>query len=472
MTFEGRVASIKGLFGLDEKVVVQPGFLRPIDTERIARELDLDESAAHRGRSNSPQTATTQFDEVEQAVVQKIQSEWTWQGGALVGELAAYASRIVQFSINAEFEKLKLLGHDALAKLRGANHRAEAELGPLRERFVSSREELKQFGARHKIVRPARRSSRRWTTFGLMFVLIGFESVVNGFYFATGSEFGLVGGVGTAIGISLVNVVFSFALGLIPARWVHHRNLLLKLLGLIVGGAGLLAIVGLQGFAAHFREATALVGDKAAMSVAVQTLRNSPFAIADLNSFYLAVLGIVFSLLAFWKGYTFDDPYPGYGAATYRADHARDAYTEVHADLFDDLEEIKDTTVAAINAGLDRLPLFPQTAANIRASRAALLENFKGYEASVVTAANQLLSRYRAKNREQRTSPAPAHFDRVWALPHSVLDSAEIATLAADVVEPAINLDRALEELGSLSREVLSEYGELLKSYPHAAHVK
>ena len=34
--------------------------------------------------------------------------------------------------------------------------------------------------------------------FGLLFVLVALESVLNGFFFAKGSEFGLVGGIGTA----------------------------------------------------------------------------------------------------------------------------------------------------------------------------------------------------------------------------------------------------------------------------------
>jgi hypothetical protein len=57
-----------------------------------------------------------------------------------------------------------------------------------------------------------------------MFVLVAIESVLNGVFFAKGSPGGLIGGIGTAIGISIANVSFAFLLGFFPARWINRRN--------------------------------------------------------------------------------------------------------------------------------------------------------------------------------------------------------------------------------------------------------
>jgi hypothetical protein len=36
------------------------------------------------------------WDEIEQTIIQKIESEWTWQGDALIKLLRAYANRLLR----------------------------------------------------------------------------------------------------------------------------------------------------------------------------------------------------------------------------------------------------------------------------------------------------------------------------------------------------------------------------------------
>ena len=183
------------------------------------------------------------------------------------------------------------------------------------------------------------------------------------------------------------------------------------------------------------------------MNAASISLTNSPWRLADMNSYYLFGLGLIAAISAFYKGCTFDDPYPFYGAKSRAVENAREAYSDDHAELFDALAEIKDNTIQKLSDGIVRIPLFPQQAANIRAQRAALVQTFRGYEASVVTSANQLLSRYRDRNRRTRQTPVPNYFDRSWHLPHSFLDSVEVRTLTADGIERDADVNATLVEL-------------------------
>ncbi|WP_152535942.1 hypothetical protein [Bradyrhizobium sp. Ai1a-2] len=217
---------------------------------------------------------------------------------------------------------------------------------------MAYREELKDFQARHLLKRAARNPAGRWTTAGLPVLLVAFESLLNGFFFAKGADLGLIGGIGTAMGISLVNVVLSFAIGLFPMRWINHRNYVIKVVGLIVSVSAIMALVALHGFAAHYRDATAVVGDDHAFQRALETLRSSPLGLIDLNSFYLFGLGLVLAGTAIWKGYAFNDPYPRYGASYRRAADAREIYSDEHASLFDDLEEIKEKTISELDDGM------------------------------------------------------------------------------------------------------------------------
>jgi hypothetical protein len=213
------IGAIRG----SEMPTTVPGFLRPIDTAAIARQLNLEAIAAERGRSNIPPSDSPAPDAIEQQIIQQIESEWTWQGGELINNLRAYKQRLSSYGIESEFTRLVVLAKDTLAKLREADHRAEAELGPLREDYLAARNELAEFKKKHRLTRPVRVHTRRWTTFGLLFVLVALESMANGMFFAKGSEFGLLGGVGTAIVISVINVASCFVLGLWPVRWIMGR---------------------------------------------------------------------------------------------------------------------------------------------------------------------------------------------------------------------------------------------------------
>jgi hypothetical protein len=248
---------------------------------------------------------------------------------------------------------------------------------------------------------------------------------------------------------------------------MNHRNYIVKLFGLLFSVAGLAGIVAVHGFAAHFRDATAIVGEDRALAAAVKSLHDAPFVLADLNSFYLFGIGIILAFAAMWKGYTFDDPYPRYGAHYRRTVKARETYSDEHALLFDDLEDIKEETVRAIDAGIKRIPLFPQQAALIKSQRDAHLQSFRGYEASVESAANQLLARYRDANRSRRKTASPKHFDESWKLPHSFLSNVSVLTAVAEPPTPPIDPNAALEKLRVMAQAVLSEYNDLLVKYPH-----
>src|SRR5262249_6657420 len=160
-----------------------------------------------RGGRELPSSETETLDAIEQKVVQTIESEWAWHGDELLNNLRAYASRLIAVSVQTEFARLELTARNTITRLREANHRALADLGPLREAYTSARDELSEFRKKHKLSRGAHNQAHRWTSFGLLVVLIVFEAGLNAVFFAKGSEYGFIGGVGTAIGISIANVL-------------------------------------------------------------------------------------------------------------------------------------------------------------------------------------------------------------------------------------------------------------------------
>lgn len=448
------------------------GFLQPIDTAKIAQKLDLQRKGCESGRRELPPTDAATFDDGELSIIQLIESEWRLKSGALIDELRSYAKRLISFSIDAELKRLVLKADDALTQLRAAHYTAGQELDHLRDRFGETRAEFDAFRARHLLSRPARNPTGRWTTIGLLVVLVALESVLNGFFFAAGAKHGLIGGIGTAVGISIVNVVLAFLVGLVPVRWINHRNWLVKLLGVVFTVGGSAALFALHAFAAHLRDAsTALLPPAEAMNLALQTLFSAPWILTDITSYYLFALGCLCAGITIWKGYTFDDPYPNFGRQSRRLEAVRAAYSVEHSELFDRLDDIKDETIRDIDSGIERIPRYPQEAAAIRAERTALLGSFKTYEGSVETAVNHLLATYRAANRACRSTLTPPHFDQLWSLPAAALEDSETKKALAEPAEPESSIQSILETLRSKSAEVLGEYERLLVKYPHASNI-
>lgn len=268
--------------------------------------------------------------------------------------------------------------------------------------------------------------------------------------------------------MQLRHIVSALLLGYFPARWVNYKNIVVKFAGAALLVIGCAALISLHAFAAQLRDVMGAVSEEQSTAAAYERLLTAPWAINDLSSLYLFLLGVGCAAAAMWKGYFLDDPYPGYGAMARRLERTRIDYGEEHSDLFDELEELKENAVASLQDGIARFPVIPNQAAQIRAQRDAMVENFRGYETAVVTATNQLLSRYRSVNCEHRTSPAPARFDKFWALPQSYLSTIEVRDLLRDTANSDISITAMLEQLRDLLQRVLGEYEGLMKKFPHA----
>src|SRR5260370_25258295 len=65
--------------GDDARGLVQ-GYLRPIDTDEIARRLKIDAEAAARGSRDHPTADSQSMDGLEHKIVQTLEIEWTYHG--------------------------------------------------------------------------------------------------------------------------------------------------------------------------------------------------------------------------------------------------------------------------------------------------------------------------------------------------------------------------------------------------------
>jgi hypothetical protein len=452
----------KRLASNNDQATAAVGYLLLIDTARIARDFKIEAAARDRGRHNLPGTHDTNLDALEQKIIQKMEGEWAQQGDELLNSLRDYAARLVSYSIPGEYLRLQIQAEHVLAWLRVATGQALRDLTCLQERYLSARDELRRFRNRNSLCRPVQQPAHRWRAIGLLFVFAVVEAVFIASPFAKGTEVGFIDGLCTAVVVSLTNVVLSFLLGLGPARWRNHRDRVISTSGVLITIAGIAIIGTLHLFVAHLCLAASLVVNDGPFAVVSKNIQE---ALTDITSMYIVVVGLIFALAAIWKGSSFDDPYPLYGATYRRERSALRKYANAHFALLGELGEVIEDTVVQLSDGVLRLPQLRQMAIDVRATRAARLNSFRAYETSVETATNQLFKLYRDINHAQRTTAPPSYFDEKWQLPHSFLLSPELKSLLAD--PETGDVAASVAELERLKKSIVARHELLNERYPH-----
>ena len=179
--------------------------------------------------------------------------------------------------------------------------------------IIGSRRQLMLFRVTHKLShRDAHYPSSTLFFWGLLFLMLVAESIANAYFYAQGSDLGLLGGVLQAFLIAVANVLLSFGLGFIVLRYTHYIHTPIKIFAWIGFILGLWLLSFLHLVTAHYRELLINLPDKAS-SIVLKDTWQDPFNIQDIDSLILVIIGLSISILVMFKSYRYDDSYPGYG---------------------------------------------------------------------------------------------------------------------------------------------------------------
>ncbi|WP_292927691.1 hypothetical protein [Novosphingobium sp. PASSN1] len=178
---------------------------------------------------------------------------------------------------------------------------------------------LRAFQAENGIRDPAHYPESLIWHWAIILALALAETIANAFFYQ--NDNGLVGGLMVALFVAAVNMGTATGLGNL-FRYKNRSATSLK----VLGWASLALFIPLTLFCnalfAAFRSAYQMLNDPQDLSqlrdgFAVAQSEAArifvlDFSLKDLSSFLLFMTGICLSILAFWKGYTSDDPFPGY----------------------------------------------------------------------------------------------------------------------------------------------------------------
>lgn len=179
---------------------------------------------------------------------------------------------------------------------------------------------LKSFCAVNGITTPADYPPSRHWSFAWLITFILIETIMNAFFYQNAN--GLLGGAIVALGVAVVNLGAAWALG----HWFTYKNLKdtgWRAFGWSCLGVAMVLSIFLNAVFATFRaeyEAIQDPNDPAQTGVAFGNAIEAAtqvfffhFPASSFMSFILFFIGLIFTGIAFYKGYSFDDKYPGHG---------------------------------------------------------------------------------------------------------------------------------------------------------------
>lgn len=375
--------------------------------DKIAADISVEKIAREEGMCNEPPTESTVLSVTEHKIVSEVQRLRMDGFNRFNEHMETYARRLREAS-NSKAE-LRAITQLVLGDYEKAVADWKNKLVNSNERVRDRKLERDAFRKQHRLQRTSHDRGSILFALGLALLLVLFESLMNGYFFAAGNELGLVGGVSVAIVISIVNVGFLSILGFL-SRNINHCNYFRKIIGLIWLALAITFSVIFNLAVAHFREATASLPWEEAVIFSVRSFQESPFGMENIESWLLLCMGVLVCTIAFWKAWAFDDPYPDYGRVSRRLEFAREEYAELLQDAFSELEELRDDAVEELDEARRALTQNISEATDVIAARIGLgaqLNEFLSHADQVV---QQILALYRATNRKARTTPAPEYF--------------------------------------------------------------
>lgn len=317
------------------------------DIRQVADDLDLAEKAAAARAGTTQTQAESGTDLTELEILEDIQQRARIAGSDYVSQMDLYEARLRDSAVDdAAYVRIKAVAEQALTNYRGQLAEDRLPLAAASERFQRMRRHFDHFVRCNRlenfapVVRDRQELARGWLWIA---VIVALETVLNGFFFATGSELGLVGGITEALVLSVLNVSVAGALGLFAVRYARHVRLIWKLTGIIAFALCIAVLLALNVVIAHYREAFALAAGSAIdFRTVLESVRIGPWNLQDPKSWLLGAFGIVLGTFAAYKMHGLLDPYPGFGRIAARLEEETQRFGDLQRDVIQVLSDHRD----------------------------------------------------------------------------------------------------------------------------------
>ncbi len=282
--------------------------------------------------------------------------------------------------------------------------------------------------------------SRGWH-WGILIALVLIEALVNGLFFGTNVEGGILAGTTYAVLIAVVNVgVLGWLLAAL-VRQIYHRDPRRRVGGLVGLTAATVVAVFWNLFVAHYREAlppdypvppaTTVVAQAQPAESAPETcwhgpeesdadqeayclFRASPFGLTGFYSWMLLLIGLAMCAAAAMDWFKTDDPYPGYGKRERQRRQTEERLLDHRSELLGHLDQLHDDAARKLRVDFRDPVEARQLALNDYNKLHGRHTDLCGFARDLEKSCRGALDIYRTANREARSTPEPQIWQNSW----------------------------------------------------------
>jgi hypothetical protein len=442
--------------------------LAPIDRDRIAKDLRLEENARLLGEKGLPAaTATTSGPEAELAA----------HFETLRGDLLTWVSRR-DAAISTRIAKINLSGLvEQASEAAPAFQRAASEqiakslpgLTLLSERATQTAQELATFRSAHRLEREAYVPSgvRKILLLVVAAVVVIVESAVNSQFFAQGLDTGLIGGAIEAFLFAGTNVVLGLCLGAALLPYARVGPAWRQIGAALLAAGTVVAMLGIAFGVGHYREA--LISEAPDPSAAARAAMAAGFYLfADpFKSWLLWLVTILCGAVAITEGRWWGDPFPGYERVSKDAAEARADHDEATQDLRSAITELKEEHLRAFEKATKDAHSLLATLSTVIESRRVLAQRMKARLDETDAAYGALIHRFRDANMRHRSSgDAPEAFGVTPTLVSPDLPQFDFDADARYLQAQRENVAEFARSVESIRRNIEASFTAQIKSTP------
>ena len=435
------------------------GIFKKLDIEGTAKQLSLAEKGTLAGQSEKPPSNSDSNDTNENRIISIIVEEKDQSYDEANKWFSAYRDRLKSLGIEAGIQTLKQgkqkFQTDIRAKLQNIQ---EGDLFKLIREIKRKSNNLKNFRDANLLSHEPSYKESKVLGVSIIFIIFLIESTMNGYFFAKGHQLGYLGGISQAVIISIINVgVNSILIGWVALRQIVHINWKRKTIGFISLLLFMTFVPIVNLMIAHYRQAYVMHTENPGIT-AINTFSASPLGLTDFDSYMLIIIGVAVCVITCIDIWVMFDPYPGYEKLHNNLNKLENEYTDRRIELVEDLQELRDESLAEIQNSLHELEYKQEEYRTIIEKMNRLKSQIEPHFSRLEQAARELLVIYRDANKESRKTPSPQRWEKEYNLDRPNLDSFSIPS-AIDVSDV---LARARKETPDIIKGINEEYDKTI----------
>jgi hypothetical protein len=419
-----------------------------IDTQALSERLAIRKKAKERAESNQPDSSSAALDSVEMDIISSVETSRRTGLESYQNHLKVYKDRVSK--ISQVKQEVQIIAGKAKTDFEAAisvwSNQLQNELRDVEETYKG----YQDFKIKNRLDRPAMPEPNVLFFWSLSFFLLLVESIANGLLFAEDNPMGLIGGIGVALLVAVLNVGIAMIGGFF-GRYFNSVRVLPKAFGVAISFFWLSGAIGFNLAVGHFRD---VIGQNADLRsdgiIAVQNIINNPFDITQFNSWILVGVGLLISVAIYWKTYQFGDPYPGYGQIARQLRAARQKYANRIESSIDSVLQQRDEAVSELREVQDLMAATIEDSIQALTGQANINAHLQAFLEQCDLKVNELLAVYRDENRIYRSTEAPARFDQSYKFPPFKPEASE-----------TVDLDEAKRENTAIGESIKTSIDEI-----------